>query len=398
MKLLIARPCGWGSMVPETCTWLSELYFKLSKEDIFIATMDLRVGRIALARNMAVNKAIEEEFDYLLMIDPDMEPDIYLNKYLFAKPFWESSMVCLKDNPGSIVGVPYMGNSPRRKCNVQTWTQDGDGKRRLTWAEVREKVVRPHFEWVPAIGTGLLLIDCKVFEKMDKPYFKDIYNKDGTNLDTGQDFYFTINANLKRCKVYCNWYSFAGHWHSECVKCPGINEYTERSEWDNSRIRLSNKILKELENLLTKYNPKSVLEIGQGVSTFTIEDYKPEVFDMLSEDSFYTQSFIEQFQPKTRGRKVQLMPVIKDVFEDFKPSVDTYDFIVVDAYPPVQFPTGMAHSLLKYCREDTVLLINNTQSNIAQELVFVLGDNKKTTNIRHKSVITTILEPCSIPV
>ena len=84
---------GVAAILPEIALWLVELTGKLRS--------DQRIGRIGIRkfgdvpltmeRNRVVKVAKDQGFDMILMLDSDNQPDGYVGKRSWAKPFWDSS-------------------------------------------------------------------------------------------------------------------------------------------------------------------------------------------------------------------------------------------------------------------------------------------------------------------
>ena len=218
MKLLVHRPCSWGLMRPEACTWVSSIrptMFDAFFADTEIAHFNTNSGCTAIARNNAAKEAIDGGFDLLLMIDPDMQPDIYADEP-FAKTFIESSLELLREHPISIVGAPYM--LPNAESAVRLFGDSGiDNPHNDT---IASRVREPFHEHVPRMGTGLMLINVDVFRRVPEPWFKYVIDDRWQVLNLTEDFYFCSNAAKHGIKTYCNWYAFAGHWHAQCLKAP----------------------------------------------------------------------------------------------------------------------------------------------------------------------------------
>ena len=151
-----------------------------------------------------------------------MVPDLYVGKNAKAKKFFSSSLEWLEKYPGGVVGAPALLARPKRKSNVFRKSKEGELDD-LTHEQCREAMERPRMERVDSIGSGLLLIDVSVCKKIKPPWFLDIYWDDThSKLRTGQDVYFSHKVIEAGGKVWCNWYSWAGHVKEEVLGCPGL--------------------------------------------------------------------------------------------------------------------------------------------------------------------------------
>ena len=225
-KLLIFRPAGMGYMRPETSDWLCKLHAELlhSGRCDDLGMTGFNTYRSIMGRNKAIKAAIDAKCDYLLMVDPDMVPDMYVGKHPKAKHFFSSSLAWLENYPGGMVGAPAVGGRPDYRPNVYRGREGIDEKaRELTHEECRAALENPRMEHVSGIGSGLLLMDVNMFKKLKPPWFHDTFT-DATNskLKLGQDMYLCNIAAEAGIKVWCNWYSWAGHIKAEVLGCPGM--------------------------------------------------------------------------------------------------------------------------------------------------------------------------------
>lgn len=221
----VAQPVGLGIQTVETGAFLFDLGCKLSTHPLIakVSQAVLRSSRIAMNRNLLVKSAIEDGVDFLLMIDPDMAPDMYVDHCSGALSFIESSLQHLVENPFGIIGAPAVGEPPDMKVNVFVNGPDGVG-RRMTHAELLERVQDPRIEDVVAMGTGLMLIHMPIFCHLQQPYFQDEYTDNTfTELKKSQDIVFTERAHMAGIPVWCNYYSFSGHVKSSILGCPGFD-------------------------------------------------------------------------------------------------------------------------------------------------------------------------------
>lgn len=177
--------------------------------------------RIGMMRNMCVMHAQECGADVLLFIDPDTVPDCYLRKDRRARPFWHEAWTFLKANPGSIVAAPYCGTPPESPVHVFSRNEQGNVKR---LSRERAQGLDGWYA-VDAVGTGLMLMDMAVFEKLDQPYFRDVYtDQSGVKLRYSQDVDFCLRCRAAEIPIYANFSCWAGHWQLAPVGKPGWQE------------------------------------------------------------------------------------------------------------------------------------------------------------------------------
>lgn len=127
-------------------------------------------------RNKMVKNFLEnEDNEWLLMLDNDVVPPRDVLKMVDYGKKVVSATVTVKKQ-----GVPHPVIVKQRD----------DGKfRRMTMEEYYDTVDDEGLVEVDGVGTGCLLIHRSVLETMEPPWFKFLYNEDGT-LKLGEDFYF----------------------------------------------------------------------------------------------------------------------------------------------------------------------------------------------------------------
>src|SRR3990167_3768540 len=139
---------------------------------------------IAENRNYSAVQALKNFSDYLLFIDDDMTfpPDL-LDTLLADKK--------------EIVGVAY---HPR--CDTSEKLGFLDETHIITLETTTDPKYKETFK-CKAVGTGVMLIDCNVFKKMERPWFAFEYLDTG-QCKVGEDWYFCIKAKEKGIDTWCN--------------------------------------------------------------------------------------------------------------------------------------------------------------------------------------------------
>jgi len=127
-------------------------------------------GRIEQNRNSIVNAAQENRADYLMFIDADMV-------------FGPSVMNSLLSHNVDIVGC----NAAGRVSGKPVFDYKGEGLKE-----------------VQSIGMALTLINMKVFNEMEKPWFYSPPLGDGTINLMSSDINFCLNAKKTGFKVFCD--------------------------------------------------------------------------------------------------------------------------------------------------------------------------------------------------
>jgi len=142
---------------------------------------------IAENRLYCAAQAVQNKSDYLLYIDDDMT-------------FPPETLEQLLSNKKEIVGVVA---SPRMITD-NTTVALLDGK-----VLKKEDIPKELFE-VSHVGTGVMLIDTKVFEKIEQPYFQFTTYPNGMTLD-GEDAWFCKQARKAGLNIYCDPTLSIGH-------------------------------------------------------------------------------------------------------------------------------------------------------------------------------------------
>ena len=163
----------------DTVKSLLELKCPYEKE-IIIATQGYH---IAENRNFIAVQAVRKECDYLFFVDDDM---------VFPPDTLERLLAHNKD----IVGVAY---HPRFEIDMDT-TKRLDETHIMTLE--KEGSPKELFE-CKGVGTGVMLIDTKVFHKIKQPWFK-ITNHDSGYTTQGEDWWFCERAREAGYGVWCD--------------------------------------------------------------------------------------------------------------------------------------------------------------------------------------------------
>lgn len=241
-SILFAVPSTLGDECVELGRWLWScgLWIGSSGATGKVAHCMQRSARILLNRNSFIEHAIKGRFDYLLMVDPDMVPDLYCSPTFNRdgdqsdwhppvldrqRPFLQTALEIFRDHPFSVVGAPACAEPPKRILNVYPLDAlKADEEPKPATHEYAERRVREGaVEQVAAIGTGLIMVPLPVLFALKRPFFDDTYNQDKTALKLSQDVYFTNSLHQAGVPVFCTWCSFAGHQKTVTVGCPGID-------------------------------------------------------------------------------------------------------------------------------------------------------------------------------
>jgi len=227
-KVLLARFPHGRSDDPDTTDWLVSTVIKVKSDPRISDVLHFRIDDtpITMGRNRTVETAKECGADYLCMIDSDMSPDL---PYPGSKPFWDTSFDFLYklDRP-AMVAAPYCGAPPHENVFVFQWSNrqsehPAETDLKLDQFTREHAAVLKGIQEVAALPTGLILIDMRVFDYLEPPYFFYAYTDKYEQKKAGtEDVVFTRNASLAGCPVFCNWDSWAGHWKRKCVGKPQL--------------------------------------------------------------------------------------------------------------------------------------------------------------------------------
>ena len=193
---------------------------------------------ITMSRNIAMQVAVENNFDFAVFLDADMAPDL---PYPGAKPFWESSWEFIKNHNGPcIIAAPYSGPPPSELTYVfeYTNTETDDPNPNFQLAMVpRSKAARmTGITQVAALPTGLMIIDMRIIKKMRNPIFYYEWKDDGPICEhcgvkkpgpqvekaSTEDVSFSRDVDSMGFPLYCNWDAWAGHRKPKLVGKPGL--------------------------------------------------------------------------------------------------------------------------------------------------------------------------------
>lgn len=218
---------------PYLTDWISRVAVAC-KRDPRIATVGtawIDDTPITLSRNRALKQCLQQEVDLCVMIDSDMQPDLYLDTDPTAKPFWESTFDYWLENyldRPCCIAAPYCGPPPHEIPYIFRWCtfqSDHPAKAdcRLEMFSREEAARRTGFEIVAALPTGLILIDMRALKHLPKPWF-DYEYKDSERSEKAstEDVVFTRNCSLLGVDQIVNWDAWAGHLKRKIVGKPTL--------------------------------------------------------------------------------------------------------------------------------------------------------------------------------
>lgn len=227
-KILFARFPFGNQEAPSVANWLIPTVIKAKADPriSFVDHIEVDDTPITMSRNRVLKHALAKGFDYVVMIDSDMKPDLPV---LGAKPFWPGAFdFAWQHNGPCCVGAPYCGPPPHENIYVFRWgkrqTDHPNRDMALDQYSREEAALRGGFEEVGALPTGLILIAMDGVKRLDPPWFDYDYADKPFNTQkaTTEDVFFTRNLNLVGVPQYVFWDAWAGHWKRKCVGKPDL--------------------------------------------------------------------------------------------------------------------------------------------------------------------------------
>ncbi len=240
-KLLIARFPYGGQEHPDVVDWLLKEANRLSKDSRF-ETVHWRIDDtpITMGRNRALEVAKKQGADFVLMLDSDMAPDMYLgNGDALVQPFLPTALDFALNHQGPCaIAAPYCGPPPHENIYVFQWLnrQSDHPNIDLTLDQYTREYAATlaGIQEVAALPTGLFLLDMRALQAIEPPYFYYEFEGDGERCPSchqhtsgpaaqkasTEDVTFTRDLSLAGVKIYCHWSAWAGHWKKKCVGRP----------------------------------------------------------------------------------------------------------------------------------------------------------------------------------
>lgn len=227
-KLMFARFPYGNQECPDLTDWLVRAVAAAKAHPRIEKVLSIRPDDtpITMTRNLACRAAREQGCDYLLMVDSDMKPDMTCTN---GKDFVTSSLDFLLDSEEqpTVVAAPYCGPPPDSPVFVFRWTsginlkQQANPSFHLEMYPREESAMWQGIVEVAAAATGLILLDLRVLDSLDQPYFDYEYTDASESQKAStEDVFFTRNLSLAGVPVYVNWDCWAGHWKRFLVPKP----------------------------------------------------------------------------------------------------------------------------------------------------------------------------------
>ena len=239
-RVMLGRFPYLGDEACECVDWMVQFAVRVNADPRFELVMKrIADTPITMTRNQMILAAQQAQADFLLMVDSDMAPDLYLGVDRQAKPFWESSIEFMLDHPGpSVVGAPYCGPPPHENVYVFEWlNKQSDNPNvdvKLDQITREKAAILGGIQEVAALPTGLIIFDMRAFKKLPPPWFSYEYQGDGDRCpgcntpkagpqafkSSTEDVVLTRDLSLAGVPQYCNWDAWAGHVKRKVVGRP----------------------------------------------------------------------------------------------------------------------------------------------------------------------------------
>ncbi len=185
----IATPTYDGTIVYETLRCMDALVKHSQEQGLTIGCWRQPGPNLLDNRNTCVNQASKYNSQHIFFIDADM---------IFPK----DTLVRLLSRKVDIVGALYFNRSRPFMPNA-AYFRDGKWEHITSWHQGL-------MDDLDGIGTGLMLVNMEVFEKILKPHWQFPYLKD---LDCygGEDYYFCQKAKEHGYKIHLDASIKTGH-------------------------------------------------------------------------------------------------------------------------------------------------------------------------------------------
>ena len=269
-----------GAEHPDTTDWLVQTVIKCKSDPRIDKVLNSRIADtpITMSRNRSIELARQAGADFLCMIDADMAPDMYLGTDPKAYPFFDVAFNFLTKNQAqqpAVIAAPYCGPPPHENVYVFKWanlqSDNPNPDHALTQYTREESALRYEIEEVAALPTGLILIDMRALDKIEKPYFYYEW-EDGSESQKAstEDVTFTRDLSMSGVPVFCAWGAWAGHYkvkkvgRPQLINAAGVSEKYRKAR---ERERLANLAAQagELKRPTTApWNPETVEEVSCG--------------------------------------------------------------------------------------------------------------------------------------
>jgi len=249
IDVLFAEFPGQYQTMPSAADWVRRTMMKAKGDKRFDLVKHARFfgTPIPMLRNKCLREARDSGFDWVVMIDSDMYPDREDLKRPSAKPFWDSTVdFVFSKHMGvpCLVFAPYCGPPPHENVYVFRWrtkeSRHASPDFQLDGYTREEAAILAGIQRAAAGPTGLVLIDLRVLEYLEPPWFYYGYtDRFETDKEMTEDVAFTRDVGLAPADelgcphglpIYCNWDAWAIHWKMKASGKPCLLTSDDVSE------------------------------------------------------------------------------------------------------------------------------------------------------------------------
>lgn len=250
--VLIGVP-AYQSVVPATARFVAELcaYTAQLRPDVIVGVDILdsfpaascrhcydEGSKFADARNQFVRKALDKGFTHLCMIDSDMD------RSQKQEQGWKM-LASLLDTNSDIIGPLFMRRSHPFDLLARRYDSSTGLRSPISATEAASGKI---FNDIDELGTGMMLIDCRVFQELTFPWFCFEVFK-GEPLP--EDVNFCRKAKRKGFRI-----SVHTGWHLDHI---GPHRYTPAAAIEVSQFALD----REAQEVLDKLHGEIVPEVAE---------------------------------------------------------------------------------------------------------------------------------------
>jgi hypothetical protein len=229
---MLARFPYGGSERTEIVDWCASAQLWAQREERVEKLLMWHINDtpITMCRNRAIRTAIDQEIDFLIMLDSDMAPDIDRSKPFLPTAF-DFAVGRYHESP-TIVAAPYCTAAPDRCPTMGRWRTDRDGYPIKADLFTREEVIPlTGIGPAPFLGTGLMLIDMRIFtgfggKKLSPPWFDyEWTDAERHTKASTEDMFFSRNASMLFAQIgrevnFVAWDCWSYHVKQEFVGKP----------------------------------------------------------------------------------------------------------------------------------------------------------------------------------
>ena len=164
------------------------------------------------ARNKTVDEFMKSDCDLMWFLDSDVVPnDNALDVVTIHGDKWK-----LAGLPYPVMMTPSGESTPQVVFTVYKSIKDKMG---LGAANIPKEGL----DFVEGIATGCIFIRKEVIEKLDKPYFKFVYDEESRDIKMGEDLDFCLRVNKLGYKFFIDYSMVCRHYKN--VDLLDVNNY-----------------------------------------------------------------------------------------------------------------------------------------------------------------------------